>query len=307
MIFDAHIHRLPEEIIANSHFYSRAWGDIESQIQVMDKYHIDRSLIVYPTNDAYRKMGGLSEVARIYNDYIAGVVERYPGRLVGAAILPVDEPEEMIREFERATQGLGFRALSMATSFDGIYLDDERFLPLYRRLEAEAIPVFVHPQTINPIGYERVRDPLLTPVMEFVFDTTICIGKLIMAGTLRRFPDLKLVFAHFGGVTPFIKERFDSIYHMLRGRDIVKDLLAPPGDYLKQIYIDTSGVTSPHALMCTRDMVDSGHILWGSDYPGNSDIPASIRAIEELDIPDEEKEAIMGRNMESLLTGTSGE
>ncbi|MFO8143976.1 MAG: amidohydrolase family protein [Dehalococcoidales bacterium] len=301
MIFDAHTHRLPEEIIANSHFYSRAWGDIENQIKVMDEHRIDRSLIVYPTNDAYRKMGGLKEVARIYNDYIAGVMKMYPERLMGAAILPVDEPQEMVREFERATQGLGFRALSLATSFDGIYLDDERFLPLYDRLEAEGIPVFVHPQTINPIGYERVRDPLLTPVIEFVFDTTICIGKLIMAGTLRRFPELKLVFAHFGGVTPFIKERFDSIYRMLRGRGIVKDLLAPPGDYLKRIYIDTSGVTSRHALMCTRDMVGSERILWGSDYPGNSDISASVSAIEELDIPQREKEAIMGMNMARLL------
>ena len=303
MMFDAHIHWLPGEIIDNAHFYSTAWGNIEGQLEVMDKFHIDKTLIVYPTNDAYRKMGGLKEVARVYNNHIAGVVKRYPERFVGAAILPVDEPEEMAREFERATKSLGFRALSLATSFDGIYLDDERFYRLYEEVESLGIPIFIHPQTINPIGYERIKDPLLTPVIEFVFDTTICIGKLIMAGTLNRFPDLKFIFAHFGGVTPFIKERFDSIYRMLRGRDIVKDLFALPSEYLGRIYVDTSGVTSSYALMCTLEMVGAEHILWGSDYPGNPDIPASINAIEELEIPAREKAKILGANIERVLAG----
>lgn len=303
MMFDAHIHWLPGEIIDNAHFYSTAWGNIEGQLEVMDKFHIDKTLIVYPTDDAYRKMGGLKEVARVYNNHIAGVVKRYPERFVGAAILPVDEPEEMAREFERATKSLGFRALSLATSFDGIYLDDERFYRLYEEVESLGIPIFIHPQTINPIGYERIKDPLLTPVIEFVFDTTICIGKLIMAGTLRRFPDLKFIFAHFGGVTPFIKERFDSIYRMLRGRDIVKDLFALPSEYLGRIYVDTSGVTSSYALMCTLEMVGAEHILWGSDYPGNPDIPASINAIEELEIPAREKAKILGANIERVLAG----
>ena len=303
MMFDAHIHWLPGEIIDNAHFYSTAWGNIEGQLEVMDKFHIDKTLIVYPTNDAYRKMGGLKEVARVYNNHIAGVVKRYPERFVGAAILPVDEPEEMAREFERATKSLGFKALSLATSFDGIYLDDERFYRLYEEVESLGIPIFIHPQTINPIGYERIKDPLLTPAIEFVFDTTICIGKLIMAGTLRRFPDLKFIFAHFGGVTPFIKERFDSIYRMLRGRDIVKDLFALPSEYLGRIYVDTSGVTSSYALMCTLEMVGAEHILWGSDYPGNPDIPASINAIEELAIPAREKAKILGANIERVLAG----
>ena len=303
MMFDAHIHWLPGEIIDNAHFYSTAWGNIEGQLEVMDKFHIDKTLIVYPTNDAYRKMGGLKEVVRVYNNHIAGVVKRYPERFVGAAILPVDEPEEMAREFERATKSLGFKALSLATSFDGIYLDDERFYRLYEEVESLGIPLFIHPQTINPIGYERVKDPLLTPVIEFVFDTTICIGKLIMAGTLRRFPDLKFIFAHFGGVTPFIKERFDSIYRMLRGRDIVKDLFALPSEYLGRIYVDTSGVTSSYALMCTLEMVGAEHILWGSDYPGNPDIPASINAIEKLEIPAREKAKILGANIERVLAG----
>jgi len=300
-MFDAHAHWLPREIIDNAHFFSPAWGDIERQLALMDKFHIERALLLYPTSDAYQQMGSQQEVARIYNNSIAEVVKRYPERFIGAAILPVDEPEAMVTEFDRATEELGFKAISLATSFEGVYLDDDRFHPLYERAEASNTPLFVHPQTINPIGFERVQDPLLTPVIEFVFDTTMCIGKLMTAGTLRRFPDLKFVFAHFGGVMPFIKERFDTVYKMLRGRNIVKDLFALPSDYLKQIYVDTSGATSPSTLMSTLEMVGAEHTLWGSDYPSNPDVSASIAAIEELDIPAAEKKKILGGNIERVL------
>lgn len=300
-MFDAHSHWLPREIIEKAHFFSPAWGDIESQLAIMDRFHIDRALILYPTSDAYIQMGGLKEVARVYNNAVAEVVNRYPNRFSGAAILPVDEPEEMVKEFGRATKGLGLRVISLATSFDGIYLDDDRFRPLYEKAEMSNTPIFIHPQTINPIGYERIKHPLLTPVIEFVFDTTICIGKLMTGGVLKSFPGLKFVFAHFGGVMPFIKERFDSVYKMLRGRNIVEDLSALPSDYLRKIYVDTSGASSPSALMCTLEMVGAEHTLWGSDYPGNPDVSASINVIKELDIPAEDKQKILGANIERIL------
>jgi len=270
-------------------------------MSLMDRFHVDKALILYPTSDAYKQMGGLKEVARVYNNAIAEVVNKYQNRFSGAAILPVDEPDAMVKEFDRATEGLGFKAISLATSFEGIYLDDDRFYPLYEKAEASNTPIFVHPQTINPIGYERLKHPLLTPVIEFVFDTTVCIGKLMTGGILKKFPDLKFVFAHFGGVMPFIKERFDSVYKMLRERDIVADLSALPTEYLKQIYVDTSGATSRAALMCTLEMVGAEHTLWGSDYPGNPDVSSSIDDIEELGIPSEDKKKILGANVERLL------
>ena len=70
------------------------------------------------------------------------------------------------------------------------------------------LPIHVHPQIMNPIGEERVCDPLLTPVIEYVFDVTMCIGKLMMSGTFLKFPDVKFIFAHYGGVLPLVKERF---------------------------------------------------------------------------------------------------
>lgn len=301
MLFDAHSHWLPPEIIEHAHFYSPAWGNIENQLAAMDQCGVAGTLIVYPTNDAHTRLGGMANVARIYNDRLAELISRHPKRLTGAAILPAGDETEMMSEFQRATGKLGFSALSLATSFEGVYLDDARFQQLYEAAETLGLPIFIHPQTIGPIGSERLAHPLLTPVIEFVFETTVSIGRLITSGTLERFPGLKLIFAHFGGVMPFIKERFDSVYKMLRGRGIVPELPVLPTDYLRHLYVDTSGVTSTPALLCTLEMVGAGHILWGSDYPGNPDIAGSMETITNLDIPDKDRAKILGSTARTLL------
>ena len=52
--------------------------------------------------------------------------------------------------------------------------------PVFEFAQSQNMPIHVHPQIINPIGEERVRDPLLTPVLEYVFDVSMCIGKMMM-------------------------------------------------------------------------------------------------------------------------------
>jgi predicted TIM-barrel fold metal-dependent hydrolase len=159
----------------------------------------------------------------------------------------------------------------------------------------------VHSQIVNPIGFERVQDPLLTPVIEYVFDTTICIGKLLMADILRDYSQVKFVFAYFGGVISFLTHRFDATYQMLRGMNFVKDLKSNPTDYLKNIYVDTSGDKSRTNFLAALELLGPKHILWGSDWPAKKDIVSSIHAVQNLEISEEEKEGILGVNLENIL------
>jgi len=216
MIIDSHSHWLPKEIIENAHFYSPVWGDIEAQVKIMEENGIDKAVLSYPTTDAHLKLGSISEVARIYNDFVARILKHHPDKFIGAAVVPVDNVAYMIDELERTTQKLGFKALSLASSYNGRYLDDSMFMPVYEKAQAANIPIFVHSQIVNPIGFEQVNDPLLTPVIEYVFDTTMCVGKLLMSGVLRDYPNLKFIFAHFGGVIPQLAYRFDDISDVAR-------------------------------------------------------------------------------------------
>lgn len=300
MIIDSHSHWLPEEIINNAHFFHKGWGDIEAQVKMMFEAGIDKAVLSYPTSDAHLKLGGLTEVVRIYNDNISKILKRYPDKFIGAAILPVGKTEDMLKELKRAIDS-GFKAVSLASSYNGVYLDDQAFLPIYREAQAKNIPIFVHSQIVGPIGFERVQDPLLTPVIEYVFDTTICIGKLLMADILRDYK-VKFIFAYFGGVTAHLANRFDATYEMLRGINFVKDLKSKPTEQLKNIYVDTSGDTTLTNLLAALNLLGAKHILWGSDWPAKKDVSSSIKAVKDLNISQDDKQNILGRNLERILS-----
>ena len=301
MLIDAHSHWLPDEIITNAHFFHKGWGDIEAQLKMMDGSGIDAAVLSYPTSDAHLKLGSISEVAHIYNDNVAKILKRYPKRFIGAAVLPVDNSIDMLEELKRSTDELGFKSISLASSYNGIYLDDKMFLPIYKEAEEKGIPVFVHSQIVNPIGFERVKDPLLTPVVEYVFDTTISVGKLLMSDILRQYPKVKFIFAYFGGAICYLKQRFDATYTMLRSINFVKDLQANPSDYFKNIYVDTSGDVTKANFLLALDLMGPRHILWGSDWPAKKDVAGGIKAVKDLDISQADKENILGGNLKTIF------
>lgn len=301
MIIDSHAHWLPQDIIDNAHFFSKSWNDIEAHLKMMDETGIDKAVLSYPTSDAHLKLGSPREVARIYNDNVGRILKMYPHRFIGAAALAIDNEKEMLDELKRATLELGFKAISLASSYNGTYLDDKCFLSLYKIAQEKNIPIFVHSQIVNPIGYERIQDPLLTPVIEYIFDTTICIGKLLMSDILHEYARVKFIFAYFGGVTCHLANRFDATYEMLRMLNFVKDLKAKPTDYLKNIYVDSSGDTKKTNFLAALELLGYEHLFWGSDWPAKKDVFTSIQTVGDLEISQKEKGDILGGNLKKVF------
>lgn len=301
MIIDSHSHWLPEEIINNAHFFHKGWTDLEGQLKCMQEAGINRAVLSYPTSDAHLKLGSLSEVAYLFNNHVAKILQKYPDKFIGAAVLPIDNTEDMLSELKRATEELGFRAISLASSYNNVYLDDARFLPVYKAAEEKNIPIFVHSQIVNPIGFERVNDPLLTPVIEYIFDMTVSIGKLLMSEVFREHARLKFIFANFGGAVAFLQHRFDATYQMLRTINFVKDLKGNPTNYLKNIYLDTGGDKTKANFSLALELVGASHILWGSDWPAKKDVTGNIGTVRELDLSEADKSAILGGNLARIL------
>jgi predicted TIM-barrel fold metal-dependent hydrolase len=299
-IWDAHNHWMPPQIAEKTTFFKKNWSDIDLVLDALDKARVEKAVLLYPTSDAHLNLGGWSRVCSIYNKEISKIVHRYPDRFIGAGILPVDSPLDMLKEIEKIKE-LGLTCLSLASSYDGRFLDNEVFLAVLRKAEEEKLPIFVHSQIINPIGFERINDPLLMPVIEYLFDITMCAGKLMMKGILTQFKNLKIIFAHFAGVLPFLGDRFDSTYLMLRSRNIVKDLGSLPSGILRNIYVDTSGVRSVAILKIALDFFGPDGILWGSDFPAKKDLIESIKTVNTIDIKDDDKEKILGGNLRNLI------
>lgn len=291
-IIDAHSHYMPPEVAQQTAFFKVAWSDIDRQLSLMDDCGIEKALLLYPTSDAHLNMGGWGKLAETYNEAIGQIVAKHNDRFIGAGILPPDDKKALSREL-RIFQDRNLKVISIASSYDGKYLDDEYFHEIFEFAQSTETPVHVHPQIMNPIGEERVRDPLLTPVLEYVFDVSICIGKMMMSGTFLKYPDVKFIFAHYGGVLPFVHERFDNTYKMLRKREFVKDLSKLPGDYFRNLYFDTSGTKSKGALQCALEVTDAAHILFGSDFPANQNVLQSVAVVQNATIPDGDKAKIL--------------
>ena len=300
MTIDAHSHYMPPEVAVNTAFFKEHWSDVDGQLRLMDEYHINQALILYPTSDAHLNMGGWLPLCKIYNKRIAELVKLHKGRFIGAGIIPVDEPAAISAHLLYIKE-LGLKVLSLASSYEGKYLDDPIFDEVFEFAQIHKMPIHVHPQIINPIGQERVRDPLLSPVLEYVFDVSMCIGKMMVSGVFTRYNDVHFIFAHFGGVLPIIKERFDTTYTMLRRRGFVKDLGVTPGECFSRLYFDMSGTCSVGSLQTALEMTDANHILWGSDFPANQNFKDSLGVISQGILSLEERNNILGKNIERLL------
>lgn len=274
MLCDAHIHFIPEELSAHTAFYKGVWTDKVKLYEFLDKCNIDKAFLVYPSTDAHLKLGSAS-VCKLYND-AAGKIIKENNKVIAAGL--VDITGDISLQTEQLKKA-GFRAISIASSYNGSFLIDE-LRPLFEAAQVYDLAIFVHPQTINPIGFERVKDPLLMPVLEYSLDSSMFLGLLMMEGILEEF-NINFIFSSLGGVVPFLKERFDRVYTMLRSRGLVKDLGRLPSEILKNVYVDTSGASLKN-IQLAIDLFGEDKIVWGSDYPVSGNVQANLAMLDDL-------------------------
>ncbi|MFA5008394.1 MAG: amidohydrolase family protein [Candidatus Omnitrophota bacterium] len=275
MLCDSHIHFIPQEISENTSFYKGVWSDKVRLFEFFDINKIDKALLVYPTTDAHLKLGW-QKLCEIYNFFLAALVEENP-KIIGFGI--VDLSANISAQAKHLREE-GFKGISIASSQEGAFILD-KLTPLFEAAEKHKLAIFVHPQTINPIGFERVKDPLLMPVLEYSFDNSMFLGLLLMEGILEKF-NINFIFSSLGGVAPFLKDRFDRVYAMLKARDMVKDLGKLPSEILKKVYVDTSG-SSLANIKLAIDLFGEDKILWGSDYPVAPNVKENISMTDALE------------------------
>src|SRR5205814_8863135 len=114
------------------------------------------------------------------------------------------------RGLEHEVRGLGEGGAVAAARVEGTNLGE---LPLdeYWATAVELdVPVFLHPVQPNPTP--RTRRFAMNQVVQYTLDTTLCVGSLIGAGVLDRFPSLRLILSHGGGTLPYVIGRFDVMF-----------------------------------------------------------------------------------------------
>src|SRR5262245_19717736 len=110
------------------------------------------------------------KLARAFNDGASEAHRQYPDRFVGLMALPMDR-DRAIEELNRAAQLPGIRGVYYGCNVEGRDFSDPQFLPIFKRIEALNLPVFLHPN--GGIGGPRFPPYYLGNIRGNPFDTTI--------------------------------------------------------------------------------------------------------------------------------------
>lgn len=236
-----------------------------ARIQECDQHHIQvQVLSTIPTMFNYHipPKDGLV-VSKFLNDHIARIVNENPKRFVGLATVPLQDPILAVKEAERCIKSLGFKGFQIGTHINDWNLSDEALFPFYEACESLGAALFVHPWDMR--GQDKMPKYWLPWLVGMPMETSLAICSMIFGGVFKKFPKLRVAFAHGGGAFPFTLGR---IQH---GFDSRPDLCAvdnpvPPKDYVGHFYLD-SLVHDENALRYLVELFGKEKICLGTDYP----------------------------------------
>jgi uncharacterized protein len=236
---------------------------VEDLIGAMDRDGIDKSVAV---NVSWGRQSLCVET----NDYLMECAARFPARIVAFGTVNLAEGDSALREIERCSRG-GLAGIGeMRLNRDWFDETNEaRQREFVMTLKSLGMALLVHAS--EPVGHEYPGKGDTTPEILY---RLIC-----------RFPDLRLVCAHWGGGLPFYG-LMPEVKKALEG--VMFDTAASPYLYEAQIYREVIRI------------LGAERILFGSDFPL---LPASrlLKQIKGLGLAPDQEEAILSGNAVRLL------
>lgn len=276
MIIDFHTHVFPDEVRADREgFLEReAWfgslyadpkrklASAEDVVASMEEAGVDRTVVLgFPWRD-----GGL---CKEHNSYLLDAVRRYPEKLIGFGIVqPLDagDAKELDRCLSGGLMGMG-----------EIGPDSQRYDFEAKWVLADSVEVLLHhdrpllTHSSEPLGHDYTGKGTVTP------------PRLLKLAS--NFPELKIIMAHWGGGLPFY------------------ELMPEVRETLRNVYYDTAASTYLYSFdifPLAAQLVGSGRILWGTDFPLLSQ-SKFLKRVRESGLNEEQLGAVLGGNAARLL------
>ena len=289
------------ENVPISHISRAGHYDPAARIEDMDRYGIDIQILslTIPSVELVPANEGVTW-ARKVNDYLASVCQRYPNRFFAYATLPYQDRDEAVNELERAYKDLGVKGIIMFSNINGKPIASPEFYPIYARAEEYELPILIHPAPpLTGSIMKKLRLPL--PLFGFVLDTTMAVISLIFQGVLEKYPKLKLIHSHLGGVVPYMVGRIDDSFTSYCEEYGLELPEAPSYYYKRQVYVDSISYHLP-AMKCCLDWLGSEHIMLGTDYAHPvGHIEEAIRCVRDMGLCEEDTDKILGGNAATLF------
>lgn len=257
------------------------------------------------------------ELARVGNDEMARLVaahDRFAGFIAG---VPMNNPDATLAETKRAVEELGACGIQLYTNVNGRPLDDREFLPLFELVSGYDLPIWVHPTRgaeMPDYATEERSKYEIWWTFGWPYETSAMMARLVFSGYFDRFPGLKVITHHMGGMTPYFEGRVGPGMDQLGARTSDEDLSAVldrlerrPVDYFRMFHADTALFGAAAATRCGLEFFGADRVLFASDSPfdpekGPGFIRATLRVLdEELDLAEDVRRKLYEENARRLM------
>jgi len=274
---NAHQRSLPCSLIPGKHHPGYYDGD--ARTEWLDRVGIDMQVLVpSPASFTYDIEPELGvAVCRSYNNAIGRLLKRHPGRYIGLAVLPMQDPLAAVEELDRATLELGIHAPMVISNVNGRNLNEYDFWPVYERMEELGVPLIVHGNRFGPLlGMERLPNMHLDNALGFLYEGTLAITSLIMYGVLDMFPRLRVGVLETGaGYITYLMDRLQEVYEgevfggvsPIHGKPVNELIKKSPREYMDQIWICFNAAAESRNIPHVVDMFGADRFMVNSDFP----------------------------------------
>lgn len=292
--------------------------DLDQRFRAMDEFGDFCQVITLPVPPLEILAGPEKSplLARVGNDGLAALVQKYPERFVAfAGSLPMNNPDEALKEMDRCVSQLGAVGVQIYSNAAGKPLDADEFKPLFEEAARRDFPIWLHPARGADFSDYKAEDKSKYEIwwtFGWPYETSVAMSRLVFSGMFDRLPKLKVISHHMGGMIPYFEGRVGYGWDQLGTRtsdvdyfSLLRSMKKRPLDYFRNFYADTALFGAHAATKCGLDFFGIDNVVFASDMPFE---PApglyareTIRAIENLGLTADQKDQIYRRNAERLL------
>jgi aminocarboxymuconate-semialdehyde decarboxylase len=306
-VVDVHAHAsIPEvaEVLKGTPLerYARGGGRAlgPDRIQELDKRGIDVQAIDINTFWWYAADRDLAtKIVQVHDQGLSKWCAAHRDRFVAFTSPAIQFPDLAVQEVEHAVKELGMRGIAIGGHVAGEPLSMPKYDPFWAKAQELGVIVFMHPNNAENVAktdaFAGAGD--LGNVIGNPLETSLFLSHLIFDGTLDRFPALKVCGAHAGGYLPSYLGRTDVACDVRQSAKCVNK--KHPREYLHDQILADSMIFSAEGIRHLVAEMGPSQVVYGTDMPFVW--PDTIDAILQAEIPNAQKEAILGGNLVKLL------